>query len=769
MKKIVILLLAALTVVCQAKLVDDFESYDTGITRLVASPPWTAGTNTGTTRIVDDGTGNQALIFGWAEGLRGVFNNNIDPVLDNTTGTVLSFGFYMVNGNVNNSFGLTDNNGDSSTVYGFNDFEVQFGFGDSTGSEDNQANIYVRNGSESYNTVIDLQSWYYVWAIIDQVNDTYDVYLAKDEPVFKNASLIAFGSSFRNAGSGPVGDLVALLGLGYKTPPENLYIDNIHMGDLLHIPYDESVSQVSNGNVVDVTLNWKPAIDSEVIYDINPDIVEEFVFVGTDADNQYFFGQLGDPGTDLVESEFAVSLDYDTIYYWTVVDALDGHSHNFSMANTLDDVDPNYCLVGETWSFETLPSIAVITEEPVDARAFETDAVAEFSFAFNTTKNSVVAADWYKDDVKLEDGDGVVVTFTDTVGDGTATLSIANPTLDDEGKYYCILSTVVGSAVTSDDVQTATRLLRIKKLLAEYTFDNAEDPLEDTGEFASEIGSIRDAAEVMTVPVEDPNSYVATAVVPTIVAGIKGNALYLDGDEYVDLDSEGYPKAGPLDTLGDIRGDANFDRVGLGRGLDEGTILCWAKLDFGSVMIANGNNSGGNHFAMDLSGDDTARIIVRDDSWEELGEARGSYSYMDGYSFYDGYWHMIAATWSGNTVKVYINGEQVAQNSQSYPNNFVPWESGNLIGAYRNGQPNRHMLGGFMVGAIDEVRIYNYEISGDDIADEYGMLNELGVTPCQNHNFVGKEFNYDNTAASYCVVDLVDFAAMASNWLASGF
>ncbi len=769
MKKIVISLLMVLSVACQAKLVDDFESYNTGLTRLVASPPWTAVTNTGTTKIVDDGTGNQVLIFGFDSGARGVFNNNIDTVADNTTGTVLFFSVYMVSEDVNNSFGLSDRDGDSSTSYGYGDFEVQFGFGDSTGSGDGQANIYVRNGSASYTTVIDLETWYHVWAIIDQENDTYDAYMAKDEPIFKNASLIAYGSSFRNASSGSVGDLVALLGIGNYAPPENLYIDNIHMGDLLYIPYDESVSQVANSNVVDVTLKWKPAIDTEAIYDIDSDIVEEFVFIGTDTDNQYFFGQLGDPGTELVESEFTVSLDYDTVYYWTVVDALDGHSHNFSMANTLDDVDPNYCLVGETWSFETLPSIAVITEQPVDARAFETDAVVEFTVSFNTTKNPVVAADWYKDDVKLEVGGDISVAFTDTVGDGTATLSIANPTLDDEGKYYCILNTVASTTVTSDDVQTATRLVRIKKLLSEYTFDNSEDPMKDTGEFASEVGTLRDAAEVKTVPANDPNIYVAITVEPTIVEGIKGSALYLDGDEYIDLDSEGYPKAGPLDTLGDIRDDENFDRVGLGRGLDEGSILCWAKLDYGSVVIANGNNSGGNHFAMDLSDDDTARIIVRDDSWEYLGEAKGSYSYMDGYSFYDGYWHMFSATWSNNTVKVYINGELVAQNSQSYPNNFVPWELSNLIGAYRNGQPNRHMLGGFMVGAIDEVRIYNYEISGDDIADEYAMLNELGVTPCSNHEFVGNEYNFDNTSASYCVVDLVDFAAMASNWLANGF
>ena len=773
MKKIVLLfLVAALASISRAELVDDFESYAIGNIRDVASPPWTAIDGTGQADIFDDGTGNKVIGAGWSGGWRGAYNDNITPVADGSTDIVLFYNVYANSESLNHVFGMSDV--ESASLDWFDDYEVQIGLIDNGTAGDGKLNLNVRSAGANVTTEIDLQTWYNVWAIIDQVNDTYDVYLSTGTPEFSTATLIADDAQFRNAQAGPVGDLTALLVCGYNAAgQQDMWIDNVELGDMIPKAYDPVVEQAANGAAVNVTLKWKPAKDPEGIEEVHPAIVEEYVFVGVDGDAQYYVGQLGDPGTALIESVFALSLEYDTAYNWTVVDALDGFTQILTTDNTLEDADPNN-LIGNTWTFNSLLSSAVITVEPSDARAFTSDDTVSFTVEFNTVINPVVAADWYKDGEKLTVGDDVSITFTSEVGDGESTLTIATPAVEDEGQYYCILNTDSNASVITDDSQSATSLLVINRLLAEYTFDNESDPLVDTGELADEVGVIRDAAQLKTVSLDEPNEMLATAATVVVVDGIVGNALYLDGDEYVDLDSESYPKAGPLNTLGDIRG-ADYEKQGFGRGMDAGSILLWIKPESDGCVIANASNVDGTHFGVTTNGTDSARVIVRGENWnsgwQNLGEANGAYNYMSDYTMQDGEWHLFAATWQGSTARIYINGEQVAENTQGYTEIYTAWDFANVIGVSRQGQPNRHLLNAadFITGAIDELRIYNYVIPAADIASEYELLNEVGVTPCMNHNFAGSEVNLDNTAASYCVVDLVDFALLAGNWLSDGF
>ncbi len=770
MKKIVLMLtLAVLASMVRAELVDDFDSYEAGLVRDVASPPWTAIANTGLAMIIDDGTGNKVISAGWNSGWRGAYNDNITPVADGTDNMMLYYSVYANSESLNHVFGMSDVEG--ASLDWFDDYEVQIGLTDNGTAGDGKLNLNVRNAGGNITTEIDLQTWYNVWVLIDQINDTYDVYISTSD--IYSATLVADNAQFRNAQAGAVGDLTALLVCGYNASgQQDMWIDNVKL-EVVPWPYDSIVDQTANGAAVDVTLKWNPARDPEKVEEVNPDIVEEYVFVGAEGEAQYYVGSLGDPGITLTESVFELSLDYDTTYNWTVVDALDGYAQTLTTANTLDDADPNN-IIGRTWTFDTLLSSAVITTQPSDARAFETDDSVSFTVGFNTVVNPVVAADWYKDGEKLTVGGDVSVTFTSEVGDGESTLTIATPTADDEGQYYCVLNTDSNTSVTSDDSQSATRLLTIKRLLAKYTFDNESDPLADTGEFADEVGVVREAAELKTVSLDDPNEVLAVSATPVVVDGIVGTALYLDGDEYVDLDSESYPKAGPLNTLGDIRG-SGYEKQGFGRGMDAGSILLWIKPESDGCVIGNASNLDGTHIAVTTNGTDSARVIVRgenwDGGWQNLGEANGAYNYMTDYSMQDGEWHLFAATWDESTARIYINGELVSENTQGYAENYTAWDFSNLIGVSRQGQPNRHLLnaGDFVTGAIDEVRIYNYPISAADIASEYELLNEVGVTPCLNHNFVGSEVNLDNTASSYCVVDLVDFALLAGNWLANGF
>ncbi len=772
-KAVLFLLVSAMAAICQAEMVDDFDGYDISVSTNVIDldTPWEARESSDLVDIIDDGTGNQVLSYGGA----GFHNPTITEIPDTSVATTLFYRFYVNNEDIDNSFGLSDltDNG------WFSDFEIQIAVIRTGTTDDGVVNFHVRNsGSATQVATINAGQWYNVWAVIDQTTDTYDVYLGQGMLAATSANLVADSFSFRNGTADP---LVAVKGLGYNSADSCLFIDDIYIIDGAYLgyaptkPYDPAVSMESVGGQVEATLSWKPTVDDSGTYAVEPDIAEEYLFLGESVDAQYYIGTLPDPGTDeITVSEVVSGLDFDTKYYWTVVDATVGNEETFTVESTLADADPNVNIFGPTWSFDSLISSAVIDIQPSDTRVFEGET-AVFTVEYNTAINPVVSADWYRNGVKLSEGDGITMDFSSAAGDGQATLAIAGASLDDEANYYCVLST--DSSVITDDVQTATRLLVIKKLLAQYSFDNSEDLLADTGEFAAEVGTARDAAQLKTVSLDDPNEMLAVAATPVEVDGIIGGALYLDGDKYVDMDSESYPRAGSLDTVGDIRG-LGYEKQGFGRGMDAGSILLWIKPESDGCVIANASNTDGTHFAITTNGSNSARIIVRgdnwgsDSSWQNLGEASGAYDYMTDFDMLaDGEWHMFAATWKDSTARIYINGEQVAESTQGYAEDYTAWDYSNLIGVSRQGQPNRHLLnaGDFFTGAVDELRIYNYAVSAEVIADEYEMLNEAGVVPCIDHEFVGNNANLDNTVNSYCVVDLFDLAVLAKYWLVDGF
>ena len=774
-KAVLFLLVAALASVCRAELVDDFDGYDISASTNVIDldTSWESRESSDLVDILDDGTGNQVLAFG----NNGFQNAAIPEIADTSTATTMFYRFYVNDENVDNSFGLSDMNGNGW----FDNFEIQIAVIKSGTLDDGLVSFRVRSGGGlgAANVSINVGQWYNVWVVVDQTTDTYDVYLGQGTLAATAANIVADDYSFRNGTSDP---LIAIKGLGYNSADHCIYLDDMYIIDGLYMgyapikPYDPEVSLVSAGGKVEATLSWKPSVDETGTYAVEPDITEEYLFLGDAIDNLLYVRTVADPGTDPITiSEIVTDLDFDKTYYWTVVDALSGFEAVLDGASTVSDADPNNNIVGPTWSFDSLISSAVINSQPSDTRAFVSDP-ATFVVDFYTAINPVVAADWYKNGAKLTAGSGITMDFTATAGDGQATLTIDSADMTDEGSYYCVLST--DASTIDDDVQTATRILVIKKLLAEYTFDNAADPLENTGEIAAAT-----AAQMKTVTLADPNEMKALVIAPSTGAGIVGSALYLASDdvkgEYVDLGTDSYPQAGPLDTIGDIRG-VGYEKQGFGRGMDEGTILCWVKLESDGCVIANASNIDGTHFAVTTDGARNARIIVRgnnwDSGWQNLGEANGAYSYMTDFSINpaegdEAQWHMFAATWSGQTARIFINGEQVATNTQGFTEVYTAWDFANLIGVSRQGQPNRHLLNAndFITGAIDELRIYNYEISSDVIANEYALTNELGVTPCMNQSFAGNIANIDNTVASYCVVDLYDLAALAANWLSDGF
>lgn len=229
MKRLIFMLMAAgLVAAGQAALVDDFESYSLGNVRDVASPPWTAIDGTGQADIFDDGTGNQYLGFGWSGGWRGTYNDTIAPIADGTVGSVLFFNVYANAEGLDHSFGLSDVAGVDIDWY--DDFEIQIYMKRNAAGDDGKVILGARNGSE---VEVDTGTWYNVWAIVDQLNDTYDVYYSTGAADLETAILHSDDAAFRN---GTSDSLTALVGCGYYTDEnsqQEMWIDNI---DLTVVP-----------------------------------------------------------------------------------------------------------------------------------------------------------------------------------------------------------------------------------------------------------------------------------------------------------------------------------------------------------------------------------------------------------------------------------------------------------------------------------------------------------------------------------------------------
>ena len=522
-------------------------------------------------------------------------------------------------------------------------------------------------------------------------------------------------------------------------------------------PTNPSVVQTQDGtNNIDVLLQWNAATDpkGEITgLNVDPEITDQYVFVGNMADpNLYYKGAAGDPGNTSASSfDLQDLVQNDSTYRWAVVEAKVGCEQALIVdGSTLNDVDPNNT-TGPIWTFDSLVSIPVITQQPTRTRVFETDPSAVLTCKF--TSVDAVTVLWYKGDAatSLSTGGDIVINTTDD-GNGSyvSTLEILTPAVTDEGDYYCTIDN--GTPLLT----SGTASLVIKQLLAQYDFD---------GTLAPAVGSVSDApiGEGKSVDgLAEPNSLLASNVTLTFAEGIDGaagHAVQINANQYVDFGVEGYPKANAATSNG------------YGSGLDEGTVLYWVKpAKSAGAILANYNDSTKTGFALYLipSGDTAdARLLLRSEG-QQLISQQGRPD-RPNWNIADGQWHLIAYTWqTGVSSAVYVDGQPVATGSVSSATSFAAWQYPVLLGASRQ-TSNRLFLSDLYHGAVDNMRIYNYRLDADSkdvFAQEY--LDVTGIAPCLNSNFTGSEFNYDNTGSSYCTVNLADFVVFVSSWLESG-
>ena len=558
------------------------------------------------------------------------------------------------------------------------------------------------------------------------------------------------------------------LGFGMRSADDEsvtIYVDGIVIypeGPInLYGPYSRFEEQVFNAldeNYSDVTLNWKAGQDPggndpdpNVVYPVNPNIVDEYVFMtdGSDTDpNLYYLGATGeDPGNYDPNSQYGpVVLPTNTLYTWTVVEAMDGYTQTLTPGvSTLKNVDPNN-IIGPQWSFYTLSTVPAIDTQPVSARFGVSDASAQFSIAVSS--NTQPLYQWfYSKDAVVDAGDNPIQA---SLGGDTDMLTITTHNKAYQAYYYCRVANAatVSGGGHEDDVYSDIVSLVVEREVAEYLFDG--DPNDTSG-----------------------SGYHGTGVNSPVFAanGVDGGqALSLDG-------STQYVEIGSFDAVDpNIFNNDCFPRAdllaedGIGGGLDVGTVMCWVKLDATaadavSPILYNGN-AGWPHteFQFEITTDSTAAntnlftAIWGDD--EVLTMIDVNPVWADPFNMSgDGQWHMPVVAWDRNagTMKAYLDGNLLAT-WEADSSVFSAWDSPMTIGFDGTN---------YFGGLIDNLRVYNYEVDAETIAQEY--YNVTGNSGCIYLNFVGSGMNGDNTGASYCQLDLADLAVLAQNWLNNGF
>jgi hypothetical protein len=124
----------------------------------------------------------------------------------------------------------------------------------------------------------------------------------------------------------------------------------------------------------------------------------------------------------------------------------------------------------------------------------------------------------------------------------------------------------------------------------------------------------------------------------------------------------------------------------------------------------------------------------------------------------DGRWHLITASYNRRgRMQLYLDGLSLGSAVYVPALEFVAWQFPVVIGANND----RGTVADFLVGALDDLRIYNYALSQGEIGDLYREVYPDGRLCILEYT---DQFDLNGD----CVVDFEDFAILASSWLSSG-
>lgn len=390
---------------------------------------------------------------------------------------------------------------------------------------------------------------------------------------------------------------------------------------------------------------------------------------------------LYDPPTDLENEKW---------YYWRV-----------------DELEPNtvgfIAHPGQVWHFKTTGLAAVIEKSPTSKTVKGGTAQVQFS---------VVAANaesyqWYKDGLALADDPSDALY----VGQDTATLTIYDVQLEDEGYYYCEADNTLMQPAAS----AAARLLT-HRLVGWWKLDG-----DLTDSVAEAVAGA--AAHDGTCP--DPNF---------VTVGVNGGAKQFYGN----LNS--------IVTITDSGEYLNFYPLGY-------TASAW-------VNMSEKYGEWGAYVAKQGQEPNRGFILTHDGEGQPVHTLRQSFN--DQYSNVDADdsgWHLVTATYDAalKQGKVYVDGKLAAEVTNSGTPTGSPAPL--IFGAEREDGSVAY------VGLLDDVRIWSYPLDAVTVAQLYVEFNPDSEVCVVNPKYDIAGPGGEGDEFRDCIVNLYDVAAFAADWL----
>ncbi|MGE4286763.1 MAG: LamG-like jellyroll fold domain-containing protein [Phycisphaerae bacterium] len=469
---------------------------------------------------------------------------------------------------------------------------------------------------------------------------------------------------------------------------------------------------ISGTSDCEITLGWNAGGDPslETDYPVNPAILGHYIYLsnGSEDPNLYLLDYVeqevnADPALTEPYNEYGpITLTQSTEYSWKIEEAIDNGAGSAYPAGDVNNI------VGPVWTFTTISPTPKIISGPVNALA-DFDGNASF-----TVVTGPVATDfqWFKV--------GSSAALTDSgiySGTSTKTLLITGATAADEGEYYCIAYNGTPlDGIASEP--SATAKLWYPRLVSYYPFETEEG-----------------------------------GITPDVVDGF-------DGVFSQEAESAGMPAinaemakigAGCLELLNsDDSTDPNGNYVQLPAGVADYrdiTISAWyqPKVDQSFARLFDFGNGTATYMFL------SPRV-----SWGPVMFNIGGSGDEQGVG-YDtgtpaGQWYYVAVTISGDTGRMYINGELISTNTSMTYNPIDRDLVLNYIGKSQYPDPE-------FDGYVDDMKIWNYALTTEDIAQEYLAIE--GGSVCDREHFDLGAYDVDGN----CIIDLVDFASFAARWM----
>lgn len=399
---------------------------------------------------------------------------------------------------------------------------------------------------------------------------------------------------------------------------------------------------------------------------------------------------------------YAPALNYNTNYYWKV-DAYE--------PNTVPGATDYILTAGPVWKFTTIGQAPAVSAVSPARSVVDAGQPAVLS----VTGTNVEAYQWYKA------GDVNPLSESSRYsGTATGTLTIHDVQLADEGQYYCRVT----NTVYPDPVDSAAGLVMTKRLIIHYPLDTVTEGV--TPDVISGYHMALSSADAGTD-------------LPSLTAGVPqlgGNCLLFDNRGAADPNFYGQ-----YATAGDV------DMEAMSNGL---TIAFWAQWIDNNGDWQGIINRRGTWAAANMMWRIDKNPTTGDISLGRNGNANEGRTGLD-----QGQWNFITFTISDKgVIKTYKDGELVSTVSGfSYGTGA---DSGFKLGANDDGG-----VGGLFWGMIDDVKIFNYARTTEQVANDY--LSVTGGWVCNNEGAADLTYDFDDN----CQVDIGDFAMMAADWLNS--